>query len=154
MNTQANQELRSSNGLLGLVILGLSLFLILPLGLDSAENSEVARNQKKAESLAYQIITIQQNQNSTSSTIGSLNAQKGDRGPASVAPRFHQEGSIGLDQWGRPFQYKMIEHSGKKQIAVWSYGPNGKLDSSVEDNKLTAAHTFKGDDIGVVITTQ
>jgi hypothetical protein len=154
MNTQANQELRSSNGLLGLVILGLSLFLILPLGLDSAENSEVARNQKKAESLAYQIITIQQNQNSTSSTIGSPNAQKGDRGPASVAPRFHQEGSIGLDQWGRPFQYKMFEHLGKKHIAVWSYGPNGKLDSSVEDNNLSATNTFKGDDIGVVITTQ
>ena len=48
----------------------------------------------------------------------------------------------------------MFEKKEKKHIAVWSYGPNGKLDSSVEDNNLSATNTFKGDDIGVVITTQ
>lgn len=174
MKTMENQELKPTNGLLGLVIMGLSIFLILPLGLENSDSDGILKNQKKAESLAYQILAIQEKQASESKPeINDVQAASASglaktagksgfaitaagRGPASITglPKFHKEGNIGLDQWGRPFLYKVQEFQGKKQVAVWSLGPNGKSETPSEEILITNLHKFMGDDVGIVLTIQ
>jgi hypothetical protein len=76
----------------------------------------------------------------------------GDRSPASVEVPPLTEGQIGKDPWGKPYHYSVLGSptEAKPVIAVWSEGPNGKLESDVSefDEKAPTKFHFRGDDIG------
>ena len=105
-------------------------------------NSEKAENGYKAlhraEGLAYQLVEIHKN----------LNIPTSGRSIASETPIEQisaQKGEMGLDPWGRAYQFEIIKTKGLKssKVAVWSVGENGKSES--------AQNNFEGDDIGVLI---
>lgn len=78
--------------------------------------------------------------------------QEGGRAPASVEVPPLTDGQIGKDPWGRPFHYSVLGATtdSNPPIAVWSEGPNGKLDSDVSefDESQPQKFRFRGDDIG------
>ncbi len=106
-----------------------------------------SRARNAAEALALQIRVQHE---SAVATISPATA--GDRGPASVEVPPLTDGQMGKDPWGRPFHYSVLGSVSASQpvIAVWSEGPNGKVESDVAefDEKAPMKFHFKGDDIG------
>lgn len=78
--------------------------------------------------------------------------EAGTRGPASVEVPPLTDGQIGRDPWGRPYHYSVLGSptDPRPVIAVWSEGPNMKLDSDIAefDEANPAKFHFKGDDVG------
>lgn len=82
----------------------------------------------------------------------SIGRSEGDRGPASVEVPPMTDGQIGRDPWGRPYHYSVLGNISDPRpvIAVWSDGPNGKLESDISefDEASPTKFHFKGDDVG------
>lgn len=113
----------------------------------NADQQEFAMH--KAESLAYQIL---ESQRMTS------------RGPAS-APEvklnqlLSSEGRIGLDPWGRPYQFRILKGTdfSHTKVLVWSLGPDGFAQTSpekLESIRDDGQPQFEGDDVGALISIQ
>lgn len=47
------------------------------------------------------------------------------------------EGRIGMDPWGKPYYYRILENSGKRSATVVSSGPNQVRDLGAGDDILT-----------------
>jgi hypothetical protein len=107
------------------------------------------RARQSAQSLASQI--RQQHE------VALQGAASNGRSPASVreaqVPPL-TDGQLGKDPWGRPYFYTVLGTVGDSNatIVVWSEGPNGKLDSKIDDlsESNVMKFRFKGDDVGIV----
>lgn len=107
-----------------------------------------ARARQMAESLAYQI--RQQHEAALQPPAG--------RSPASVAQLESvpplTDGQMGKDPWGRPYFYTVLGNPTDQNttVVVWSEGPNGKLDSKIDDlnDANASSFHFRGDDIGFI----
>ena len=110
------------------------------------------RARTMAESLAYQI--RQQHDSAVASIHSSV--QSG-RSPASVSDSLVPpltDGQMGKDPWGRPYFYTVLGKptDPNSTIVVWSEGPNGKLESKIDDlndSNVRSFH-FRGDDVGFI----
>jgi hypothetical protein len=94
------------------------------------------RIKRHAQILGYSLWQIELNRAVSSQPPAS---EKG-RGLASLEP---ETGVIGRDPWGRPYSY--ILNYERQLLLVWSYGPNGKDDSSAH------SASFYGDDLGSIL---
>lgn len=110
-----------------------------------------ARARAAAESLADQI-RAQHDQ-----AVASFRAAAaGDRAPASVGDSVPPltDGQMGKDPWGRPYFYTVLGNptNANSTIVVWSEGPNGKLESKIDELTEQNVHDFhfKGDDVGFI----
>ena len=101
---------------------------------------------QKAEGLAYQIL---QHQKAPRRNLASI-----------INDDFEmtEQGHIGLDPWGQPFRFRIMNEFGTvPQIVVWSFGPNGKFDSSEEEfvSIQDVSGSFsQGDDLGFILPIQ
>lgn len=110
------------------------------------------RARTMAESLAYQI--RQQHDSATASFRASV--QDG-REPASASDALVPpltDGQMGKDPWGRPYFYTVLGNptDANSTIVVWSEGPNGRLDTKIDelnDANIRNFH-FRGDDVGFI----
>ncbi len=107
----------------------------------------------RAESLAYQLLDGRK----------SASPASAGRGPASVEGSLNQltkeQGEIGLDPWGHPFQYKLLKPTNNQptKILVWSLGPNGQAetkDQTLDQNRDKANPEFSGDDLGIMLSVK
>lgn len=127
VENQENQRVTSLSILtLFVVLIGCGL-LLKPLYAPRNDTlAEKARN--KADGLAYQLLEI--------------NSQlRQERGPASESSESsysemqdRTEGTLGVDPWGQPFNFKVIKSSAKPRILVWSKGPDGLSGNSDDVN--------------------
>lgn len=102
-------------------ILWSSLAVIMGIAATSLVTDEDVRlAQSRSHSLAVQLL----NDHDLKGDDGNLVPPQSDRvqarGPASTESKIVR-GTIGLDSWGRPFQYAKIENT----VVVWSTGPDG-----------------------------
>lgn len=100
----------------------------------------------KAESLinAYQIWEIQNN--NTEKSRRSNKEQSGIVRELANQSDIEKQGTIGRDPWNNPYHYQIrVPDDLKKQIIVWSGGPDGKSSS---DDILPK---FDGDDVGEIL---
>ncbi len=157
MKNNKIQIVRTS-GLIGVLALGgiTAVMIFCPWGLDSKEN-ELVRAHQKAEVLAYQIVEIYKEAKADSPAE---NAPVQSRGLASVQSHveaggilkeFKNQGSMGMDPWGHPYQYKIFPNGTESKLVVWSLGPNGTLDNQVllSNSSEAIAGPLQGDDIRV-----
>ncbi len=111
------------------------------------------RARTMAESLAYQI------RHQHDSALVSLlhGSDESGRAPASVSDASVPpltDGQMGKDPWGRPYFYTVLglPTDPNSTIVVWSEGPNGKLESKIDE--LTEVNVrdfhFRGDDVGFI----
>ncbi len=82
----------------------------------------------KAQSLAYQIASLDEKRDVEAFKDAQSNAQSTARRNASIAAQESgnaaESGTIGLDPWGQVYHYK-IRHEGRNKIVdVWSLGEN------------------------------
>jgi hypothetical protein len=64
------------------------------------------------------------------------------------------DGQLGKDPWGRPYFYSVLGAvtDPNATIVVWSEGPNGKLESKIDElnESNVVKFRFKGDDVGYI----
>jgi|GEM_PF-2891794 len=131
MKNESNQDIRSSGIISVIVLLSICALTASPLwGSKSKEQKEISL--RRAESLAYQIIEIQKSKNSVPS----------------------DEGHIGLDPWGQPYQFQVVNHDGARRVFVWSLGPDHQAQtnpSSLDSSRGPASIQPKNEDLSVAI---
>lgn len=100
---------------------------------------------RHAESLAYQIIEIQKSK---------IQAKSEGRAPASVSDSDETAGQIGMDPWGHPYQYKIVESKNRHRVFVWSLGPDAKSElqlSSLDSSRDVVGAQATKDNLGVAV---
>lgn len=111
------------------------------------KDSRPSRARGTAETLALTIRSQHEN-----AVVAMPVSESGDRAPASVEVPPLTDGQMGRDPWGYPFHYSVLgsPNDPRPVIAVWSVGPNGKLDSDISefDESNPTKFRFKGDDVG------
>ncbi len=154
MKVSENQELKSSNILVMLGLLGLCLSIISTPWNRGITDPNSTKALQRAEIVGYQLVQLYRE----AAKVDSTTALKASRGPASVSsevPELRTIGTMGLDPWGQPFHYRILSaDQNKLRVLVWSSGPNQSVESNElvdEDFKLSTQPTFSGDDIGVVM---
>lgn len=76
------------------------------------------------------------------------------RNPASAVEKESQEGQVGIDPWGKPYSYKVIQNSYGQPIymVVVSAGPNSTLDTLLGnvgfETRKNSQIEIMGDDVG------
>lgn len=154
------QALKTSGsiGLLGAAV-AIGAMLVWPKSLDS-RSPEVVRAQQKAEIIAYQIVQIyneaqlQLENPPPSAQSRGLASVKGEPVAGGILTEFKNQGSMGMDPWGHPYQYRIIEMESGPRLLVWSLGPNGQLDDRDflhDDPKVALTSPKLGDEIQVVL---
>ena len=151
-------QLVRTSGLIGILVLGgITAGMILnPWGLDT-KATEMMRAEQKAEIVAYQIVEIYK---AAKAEPSSENAPVQSRGLASVQSsvaaggilkEFKNYGTMGIDPWGHPFQYRIVGSEAESKVLVWSLGPNGALENQVfmNDSNEALSAPLQGDDIRV-----
>lgn len=121
MKTELNQDIRSTGILTVIGLLVVCAMAASPLWSgQSTEEKEIL--MRHAESLAYQIIEIQR---------AKVVAKTEGRAPASASDSEDLQGQIGMDPWGHPFHFKIVEQKNSRRVFVWSLGPNAKVETRV-----------------------
>lgn len=126
-----------------------SVFVIVASLVSNAKpNQKDELAQVKSRQLAIQIATGGYRSTLSDQSERSLASSKLDLKP---------EGRIGLDPWGVPYFYKLIENGeGIKTVTVLSSGPNGRMESleEFENNEKNKSGSIRlsGDDLASVIT--
>lgn len=136
-NTEQKQHIKSFGVISVFSMIGLCLLAAYPV-MNSKAGENGYKALHRAEGLAYQLVEIHKN----------LNNPTGGRSIASDDSKDHlsaAKGEIGLDPWGRPYHFEILQRNGKqqKQVAVWSEGENGQSEST--------KNSFEGDDVGVIV---
>lgn len=66
--------------------------------------------------------------------LSTLAPEDSSRTPASQSEVNTNEGKIGLDPWGHPYQYRVFETTGGyRSVVIWSHGPDGASDIRAEN---------------------
>lgn len=142
-----NQDLKSSKAISLFAVLAVGVYFLAPL----LNNKDAALRKNtilKAEGIAYQLLESRK-------SVG--------RGPASldsalsgVSLAKSEEGSLGSDSWGHPFQFRVVTGShGSSKLLVWSLGPNGQAETSEKEivsNQDKIDPEFAGDDLGIMLS--
>lgn len=121
MNLKQNREFRTFDALLVIVFIGLVGGVLSSVFQNSLPENKVQLAKFRAESLAHQIVDYAQMKENTSNLSS-------DRNPSSVGEQqeegfaLSETGTIGLDPWGQPYQYRLLMNEKNKLIgvAVWS----------------------------------
>jgi type II secretory pathway pseudopilin PulG len=160
------QALKTS-GLIGMlslmIIIGALVFW--PWRLDT-RSAELVRAKQKAEIVAYQIIQIYKEAQTDFTSEGEEQPVAQKRGLASIKGKpaisaggllkeFKNNGTMGVDPWGQPYQYRIIKIETGPRLLVWSKGPNQQLDNQdflSEDPHEALANPKRGDDIRVLLS--
>jgi type II secretory pathway pseudopilin PulG len=157
------QALKTS-GIIGMfTMVGLVGVLVFwPWRLDQ-RSAELVRAKQKAEIVAYQIIQIYKEAQMDFSQpqpavqkrgLASIKSQP-SLSAGGLLKEFKNAGTMGLDPWGHPYQYRIIKIQTGPRLMVWSTGPNGTLDNQdfLSDDPVEALATPKrGDDIRVLLS--
>ncbi len=136
-------QLVRTSGLIGVLALGglTAVMIFCPWGVDSKE-IELVRAQKKAEVLAYQIIEIYKEAKAEApaevAPIQSrgLASVQSHVEAAGILKEFKNQGTMGIDPWGHPYQYKIIPNGPESKLVVWSLGPKGTSDDQVGEIRV------------------
>jgi hypothetical protein len=145
-NSVENQQDGTFGVLPLLVLIAIGVFLWMPAWTNhTAEAQE--HTLHRAESLAYQLLETR---------------RTASRAPASAAEtELNQlaadEGRIGLDPWGHPYNFKLLKSSDsqKTKILVWSLGPDGVQQTQsdqIDSNRDKESPSFSGDDLGIMVS--
>lgn len=145
-----DQTLASVSFILGLILVGVAVYVLNTMEKSSDHVQALARAEKYAQQLiegGFQS-DYQELMNMEPSTSRSL---------ASTEQPQILEGGIGLDPWGYPFQY-YVHKSGSTdgEIVVWSGGPDNTFQTDMKKIKELMGNKkkakFVGDDFGKTIT--
>lgn len=118
---------------------------------------------RMAENISFQLLNLDRKKFHSAHEI----EPTGERTPSSSAQknrsvRLGPEGTIGLDPWGQPFEYRFIENAEGQwtYLIVWSRGPDSVASKPVSDwtydflvtqNYTKNRHEVRvGDDFGLV----
>lgn len=113
---------------------------------------EDTSTREEAESLALQLANSQYLE---------MAKKTESRGPASVGPienraQISPSGQIGRDQWGTPYNYRLMATPDRQTlvVAVWSVGANQRNDSQKNMELSPSSHQIEyvGDDVGVTLS--
>jgi hypothetical protein len=101
---------------------------------------------RRAEGLAYQIIEIQKAERTKLRNLASAVS------PDEKAP---VTGNLGIDQWGQPYHFQVLNKGHLHHVIVVSAGPDHRWETNLASLDPNRVHSkmelFKADDIGVVI---
>jgi hypothetical protein len=156
-------QLVKTSGLIGIVgLAGVTAMMIFwPWGLDT-RSLEVEHAKQKAEVIGYQVIQIYKEAKVDSQRtedvpqvrgLASVSANTVQAG--GVLTEFKNQGTMGIDPWGHPYQYRIIASDKGSKLLVWSNGPNGVLDNpsfTNEETKEALNAPTRGDDIKVQLS--
>ncbi len=119
-------------------------------------DDRASRARVTAETLAFQI-----RQQHDDALFGGASDQAQGRGPASVSDSSVPpltDGQMGKDPWGNPYFYTVLGRptDAGSTIVVWSGGPNGRVDSNIDDLSELSARSFhfRGDDVGFIASSK
>lgn len=139
------QEVRSFGIISLFSLMGVCVFVLSPTWKRSS-SSQQDFTMRRAESLAYQVLESQ---------------KSASRRPASVMENhlnhlLAEAGQIGVDPWGRPFQFRVFKTTPEApgRIFVWSPGPDGQVQTTedqIASNRDNPLPDFVGDDIGIMV---
>lgn len=160
MNNEEKQGLRSSGVLALMGLVAVCLLIILTPWNRHMQDSKVEAALKKAEIVGYQVVQLYRE----ASSSGAHESRHDSRNPASLvkyasfkAEPLRTTGSMGMDPWGVPYQYRILEApvSGNIRILIWSSGQNKKVETAYlenEDQELPTQPQYGGDDIGLILS--
>ncbi len=145
-----DQTLASVSFILGLILVGVAVFVLNTMEKSSDHVQALARAEKYAQQLIDS--GFQSNYQDLMDLAPSLN-----RNIASTEQPQILEGGVGLDPWGYPFQYFVNKQGAdlEGQIVVWSGGPDNQFQTEIKKIKELMSGDkkvrFSGDDFGKVI---
>lgn len=146
-----DQTLASVSFILGLILVGVAVFVLNTMEKSSDHVQALSRADKYAQQL------IESGFQSNYQDLMDLSSSP-TRGLASSDQPQILEGGIGLDPWGYPFQYYVSkeDESQKGEIVMWSGGPDNKFQTEIKKVKELIDNNkkvrFSGDDFGKIIT--
>ena len=148
MKINKNQEVRSFGVISLLLLLVAGVVICYPVW-NGRLSALQDRSLHRAESLAYQILESRQ-----SSSRAPANASE-----VSLNHLALDQGQIGQDPWGRPYNFKFmkIPQIHQVRILVWSLGPNGIPETSetlFDSNRDEESPNFSGDDLGIMVSVK
>lgn len=154
------QQFNGIDGIVWYVLVALVVVVFAAVFIDEKEDPAVARALRDAQSLSLQLAYGGLGELNSVANLGSqrlpASVQKGNKSELSQK-EFGKQGRIGTDPWGNQFRYQFFDPvDGKTQrLAVWSYGPNTKADTTFSFSSLGAKNDpgyiqFNGDDVGYV----
>lgn len=102
------------------------------------EVGNIDRAQREARNLAFELLHDDKFQKLR---LGSYKVQNSNQGRAiaSVPKDDSWSGELGKDPWGQPYKFRFLRNKEGMpvEIAVWSQGPDTKLDSSKFEAKVS-----------------
>jgi hypothetical protein len=150
-NVKDDQTLASVSFIVGLILVGVAVFVLNTMEKSSDHVQALNRVDKYAQQL------IEAGFQSDYQELIDL-APNPNRGLASAEQPQVLEGAIGLDPWGYPFQYfvNKVENEAEGEIIVWSGGPDNKFQTEIKKVKELIGNQkkvhFSGDDFGKTIS--
>lgn len=156
MKSSEIQVVRTSGALVSVSLVILCAVVVATAWSRETDTREKDKALKKAEVVGYQIAqlireSIEKDELKSRSSEG--------RGPASAEPseleEFRKVGTMSMDPWGQPYQYRLLsaDIKGPIQILVWSAGPNKTIETPELKNEEAILkleqHSFRGDDLGI-----
>lgn len=156
MKNSEIQVVRTSGAIVSIFLMILCGTVLFAAWARETGQEERQKALKKAEVVGYQIAQLFRESAEKDLTVSSV----GTRMPASaVAPdEFRRVGTMSLDPWGQPYQYRLLttDPKGPMKVLVWSAGPNKTIESSHlkdEEGHLQIEQlSFMGDDLGVSLS--
>lgn len=153
MKNEQNQTLKSSSMLMLFGLVSISLLIISTPWNRAVTDNKTEKTMQRAEIVGYQLVQLYRE--ASKSMHGNV---KSARGPASTAidiSDLRTTGTMGLDDWGQPFRYRILStDQNKLRVLIWSSGPDKKVQTAELENEevlLPVQPSFIGDDIGVVM---
>lgn len=146
-----DQTLASVSFILGLILVGVAVFVLNTMEKSSDHVQALARAEKYAQQL------IESGFQSDYQELMDL-APSANRTLASADQPQILEGGIGLDPWGYPFQYYVSkkETGAEGEIVVWSGGPDNTFQTEIKKVRDLMSKNkkvrFSGDDFGKTIS--
>lgn len=163
MKTEEKHVLSYKNVIFMSSLAGLLGLLAIPSWSRLRDEDRVINAKRQAEVLGYQVFEIYRDASTprapesssprspasagTGLEVEDANAQSPEAEPV----QFREAGSIGNDPWGQPYRYKILDNVGEQmRVQIWSAGPNRSFET--KDDPGVAAETYRGDDVGVLLT--
>lgn len=149
--TKDDQTLASVSFIVGLILVGVAVFVLNTMEKSSDHVQALARAEKYAQQL------IESGFQSDYQELMDLEPSA-SRSLASAERPQILEGGIGLDPWGYPFQYYVnkAEAGAVGEVILWSGGPDNKFQTEIKKVKELINSgkkvRFSGDDFGKVIS--
>lgn len=154
---ESKQKLTTTDLIVTVGLASAALVSVALLASDSLADQRALWARTTAENLAREMVLRKASLKAgPSSKLPTLTSAAG-RSPASqFSDSLNEEGQLGRDPWGRPYQYfiQMNADSRVRRILVWSRGPDGRDDSrlGLKNRETEFRPDFAGDDVGFAIS--